>query len=57
MTTDNDPLAAAKAELLELERELTQRLEEIETLGQPSEDGQRGRAPYIYGRVPTAPDG
>ncbi len=30
MTTDNDPLAATKAGLLELERELTQRLEELD---------------------------
>jgi DnaK suppressor protein len=48
MTTDNDPLAATKAELLELERELTQRLEEMDRSdSRPKMDGAVGRLTFM----------
>ena len=47
MTTD-DPLAAAKAELLELERELAQRLEELDRSdSRPKMDGAVGRLTFM----------
>ena len=48
MTTDNDTLAAAKAELLELERELTQRLEEMRRSdSRPKMDSAVGRLTFM----------
>ena len=48
MTTDNDPLAATKAELLQLERELTQRLEEMDrSYSRPKMDGAVGRLTFM----------
>ncbi len=64
MTTDNDPLATAKAELLELQRELTQRLEEMDRSdSRPKMDSAVGRLTFMdeyqqhqmaeHGRVST----
>ena len=48
MTTDNDPLAAAKAGLLELERELTQRLEVMKRSdSRPKMDSAVGRLTFM----------
>ena len=48
MTTENDPLAAAKAELLELEQELTQRLEELDREdSRPKMDSAVGRLTFM----------
>lgn len=48
MTTDNDPLAATKAELPELERELTQRLGEMDRSdSRPKMDGAVGRLTFM----------
>ncbi len=48
MTTDNDPLAAIRAELLELERELTRRLEELDRSdSRPKMDGAVGRLTFM----------
>ncbi len=44
---DNDPLAATKAELLELERELTQRLEEMDSDSRPKMDNAVGRLTFM----------
>ena len=48
MATDNDPLAATKAALVELERELTQRLEEMDRSdNRPKMDGAVGRLTFM----------
>jgi DnaK suppressor protein len=48
MTTDDDPLAEAKAELLDLERELTQRLEVLDrTDSRPKMDSAVGRLTFM----------
>jgi DnaK suppressor protein len=48
MTTNNDPLAAAKAELVELEGELTQRLEEMDRSdSRPKMDSAVGRLTFM----------
>ena len=48
MTTDNDPLAATKTELLELERELTQRVEEMDRSdSRPKMDSAVGRLTFM----------
>lgn len=48
MTTDDDPLAATKAELLELERELKQRLEAMDRSdSRPKMDGAVGRLTFM----------
>ena len=48
MTTDNDPLVATKAELLKLERELAQRLEEMDrSESRPKMDGAVGRLTFM----------
>lgn len=48
MTTDKDPLAATKAGLLELERELTQRLQEMDRSdSRPKMDGAVGRLTFM----------
>ena len=48
MTTNNEPWAAAKTELLELERELTQRLEEMDRSdSRPKMDSAVGRLTFM----------
>ncbi len=48
MTTDNDPLAATKAELVKLEQELTQRLEEMtRSDSRPKMDAAVGRLTFM----------
>ncbi len=48
MTTDDSPLAAAKADLLDLERELTQRLEEMDRAdSRPKMDSAVGRLTFM----------
>ena len=48
MTTNKDPLAAVKAELLELERELTHRVEEMDRSdSRPKMDGAIGRLTFM----------
>ena len=48
MTTENDPLAAAKAALVELDRELTQRLEELDRAdSRPKMDSAVGRLTFM----------
>jgi DnaK suppressor protein len=48
MTTDDDPLAAAKTELLELEQELKERLEEMDrTESRPKMDSAVGRLTFM----------
>ena len=48
MTSDNDPLAEARAELLELEQELTQRLEEMNRSdSRPKMDSAIGRLTFM----------
>lgn len=48
MTTDNDPLADAKAELLELERDLTRRLENLDNAdSRPKMDSAVGRLTFM----------
>ena len=46
--TDNDPLTAIKAQLIELERELTQRLEEMDRSdSRPKMDSAVGRLTFM----------
>lgn len=48
MTSDNDPLAAIKAALVELERELTERLEEMDRSdSRPKMDSAVGRLTFM----------
>ena len=48
MTTDNDPLATIKMELLELEGELTRRLQKMDRSGsRPKMDGAVGRLTFM----------
>jgi DnaK suppressor protein len=48
MTTDDDPLAEARAELLELEQELTERLAEIDSKdNRPKMDSAVGRLTFM----------
>ena len=48
MTTDKDPLASAKAELEELERDLTSRLQEMDrTDSRPKMDSAVGRLTFM----------
>ncbi len=48
MTPDNDPLATVKAELVQLERELSQRLEEMDREdSRPKMDSAVGRLTFM----------